>query len=46
MPRFANGIACDDALRPAETDLVEMQVRMLRADVVKDTGNRAADSPN
>lgn len=44
MPGFANGTACDDTLRPTEADLVEIQIRMLRADVVKDAGNRSATS--
>ena len=38
MPGFANGTACDDTPRPAEADLVEIQIRMLRTDVVKDAG--------
>lgn len=44
LPGFANGTSCDDRLRPAEADLVEIKIRMLRADVVKDLGNRAANT--
>lgn len=39
MPGFANDVSCDDALRPSEADLVEIQVGMLRADMMKDAGD-------
>ena len=44
MPGFANDVSCDDALRPSEADRVEIQVGMLRADMMKDAGDGTADA--
>jgi len=44
MSGFPNGVSCDDTLRPAEADLMEIQVGMLRADMVKDAGNGPPDA--
>src|SRR5437879_1255709 len=44
MPGFANDVSCDDALRSSEADLVEIQVGMLRADMMKDAGDGTADA--
>src|ERR1700739_4875234 len=40
-PRSPDDLAFGDALRPAEADFVEIEVGMLGADVMKDTGHRA-----
>ena len=37
------GLSRDDALRPSEADLIEIEVGMLRTDVVKDAGDHASD---
>ena len=37
-------MAADDALRPAKADLVEIEIGMLRADVVENTSHRPANS--
>jgi hypothetical protein len=37
----ADNLAFDDALRPAKTDFVEIEVGMLGADVMKDPSHRA-----
>jgi hypothetical protein len=37
LPRTAQRLTCDDPLRPTKADLVEVQRRQVRADVVKHT---------
>lgn len=44
MPGFPNGASRHHALRPSETDLVEIQVGMLRADMMKNPGDGTADA--
>src|SRR5271170_626426 len=44
VPGSPNNLALGDALRPAKADFVEIEVGMLGADVVKDTGHRALHS--
>ena len=41
VPSSADDLALGDALRPAKADFVEIEVGMLGADVMKDTGHRA-----
>lgn len=46
LPPFARPSrrsSCNDPLRPAKADLVEVQIRQMRADVVKHTRDGAAD---
>lgn len=44
MPGFPEGASRHDALRPAEADFTEIQVGMLRADMMKGAGDGTADA--
>ena len=41
MPSAPDDFAFGDVLRPAKADFVEIEVGMLGAEVMKDTGHRA-----
>jgi hypothetical protein len=46
-PSFAcasRRLACDDTLRPAKADLIEVEIRQMRADVVEHTRDGTADA--
>lgn len=44
MPVFPNGAPRHHALRTSEANLVEIQVGMLRVDMMKDAGDGTADA--